>query len=893
MTKESWNPFSRKNRKEKKGISGLSSRSQTPPLLPAQLGSSAQQLQPSIEWQRPQNIPQSSSLPAATDSNPPETSVPITEASHDTQLAPPIEELPLRPSTLTEGSTEADSTISALSKSQTLWNEAYDRLKVDDAAKDVVASYETILLSVAQKQSPEIDIDSFDLENPLGRQKFSKILLQHGMHRTSKMSSATQKIGDVTKFLQGITKTIDGAIQSIPQAAIPWVGVKIALEILSNPSGVLSSNADGIACVTSKMEWYCALVDVVLQVKSKDLKQNLEALVIALYTTVLLYQMKTVCNYYRHRGWIVLRTLIKMDDLDSDLKAVKSAEEDFKTALGQFNNQSRLKCLDKIAQRATELRDSVGDLTQVVSGYFEAQKAKAANNEDKEILKALFVVDPESTMEWLESKKDKLLDAAFQWVLEDPGFVGFTDWENDENRLLWINGPAGTGKTMLMIGIIRYFCKQSAVFAPSLAYFFCTGLDQTTANATNALRSLIWMLFIQQPQLIKHIRTKYEFQSASVFTSPSAFASLSGVLMAILADPDLRPTYFVIDALDECIQGLKDLIKLMFECMQKSTKIRWLISSRPEIPIRKPDSGRLVVELDAQKLQDPVAAFIEYKLDELRFSESVSGYDDYSVVADIGSEICKKAENTFLWVALVFKELEEVDGWDALDHLQNIPSGLSKIYELIISKIESHSDINTQRCKNVLVAVFLAYRPVSLTEVGVLAGLGGRVQPNQIVTYCGSFLQVDENFVSFIHQSAQDYLQDVFSLRLLEGGLPAGHLQLAMASISLLDEQLQKNFHNTKDYGVLTKALRTVPCEKLTSLRYYCRFWLTHLCDSFRENWQPTEPQQKQLLAFLSKHSLHWMESIILISRLSAIRQQVKSLIVEVSKCLLALSNLN
>lgn len=880
MAKDSWNPFSRKNRKEKKGDSGESSRTKTPPALPGQLRQTAQQ-HPGIEPGRLQNIRQSSAVQGVAAANASEAFYPMPDTSHDTQHTPLREELPLRPSTLTEDSTEEDSSTSTLSKSQILWSEAYDRLKADDQSKDVVASYETILLGVAKKQSPEISIDSVDLEDPVGRQKFSKLLLQHGKDRTSKLSNTTQKVGEVTKFLQGITKTIDGAIQSIPQAAIPWVGVKIALEIFSNPSGVLSSNADGIAYVSSKMEWYCALVDIVFEVKSNDLKRNLEALVIALYKTVLLYQMKTVCNYYRHRGWIVLRTLVKMDDLDSDLKGVKSSEEDLKTSLDQFNDQNSIQRLNEIAQRATELRDSVGDLTQIVSGYFEAQKAKAADNEDKEIMKSLFVVDPESIMEWLESKKDKLLDAAFQWVLEDPDFLGFTDWENDENRLLWINGPAGTGKTMLMIGIIRHFSKQSAVFAPCLAFFFCTGLDQTTANATNALRSLIWMLFIQQPRLIKHIRAKYEFQSASIFTSPSAFSSLSSLLMAILADPDLQPMYFVIDALDECTHGLKNLIKLIFQSIQKSNKIRWLISGRPEVPIRKSDSGRLVVELDAQKLQNPVSAFIDYKLDELRHTESVSGYDD-SIVADIGCEIRKKAENTFLWVALVFKELEERDGWDALDHLQQIPSGLCKIYELIISKIESHSEINAQRCKNVLVAVFLAYCPVSLIEVGVLAGLGDRVQPKQIITYCGSFLQVDENFVSFIHQSAQDYLRDVFSVKLVEGGLPAGHFQLAMASVSLLDEKLQKNFYNVEDYGVLTKSLRTVSCEKLASLSYYCMFWLKHLCDSFRENWQPIEPQQKQLLAFLKKHSLHWMESIVLISRLSGIRQQLKSCIVEV-----------
>jgi tRNA A37 threonylcarbamoyladenosine biosynthesis protein TsaE len=67
-------------------------------------------------------------------------------------------------------------------------------------------------------------------------------------------------------------------------------------------------------------------------------------------------------------------------------------------------------------------------------------------------------------MESIEEKKDKLLEDAYKWIFYTQEYAAFTDWDDSgpdcsSNRLLWIKGPAGTGKTMLMIGIIRKLCS--------------------------------------------------------------------------------------------------------------------------------------------------------------------------------------------------------------------------------------------------------------------------------------------------------------------------------------------------------------------------------------------------------------------------------------------------
>jgi hypothetical protein len=63
-------------------------------------------------------------------------------------------------------------------------------------------------------------------------------------------------------------------------------------------------------------------------------------------------------------------------------------------------------------------------------------------------------------MERIEKSKDELLDDVYKWILRTPEYVAFTNWDDSGSdcplrRFLWIKGYAGTGKTMLMIGLIR------------------------------------------------------------------------------------------------------------------------------------------------------------------------------------------------------------------------------------------------------------------------------------------------------------------------------------------------------------------------------------------------------------------------------------------------------
>jgi hypothetical protein len=228
----------------------------------------------------------------------------------------------------------------------------------------------------------------------------------------------------------------------------------ISIQILLNPAKATKSNLAGIAHVVSRMDWYCALTEYFLEndhvdKSFKSALPQLKAKILELYKALLLYQMKSACSYYRHRGLVFLRGLANWDDWDADMKTVTDAENDLKMDLKQYNELHSKKALAQLVERAEVMEGLLGDIHQTLQDFITQQKA----DKDDKCLQDLFVVDPQDDLEKIENKKDTLLDGAYKWIIDTDEYAAFTNWSNDGllpfSRLMWVKGDAGTGKTHL------------------------------------------------------------------------------------------------------------------------------------------------------------------------------------------------------------------------------------------------------------------------------------------------------------------------------------------------------------------------------------------------------------------------------------------------------------
>ncbi|GAB1319506.1 NACHT domain-containing protein [Madurella fahalii] len=755
-------------------------------------------------------------------------------------------ELPVEPQNKSTATESTEQPIPAISTSERLWNAAYNDLELDDA--ELVGSYVRILEKVlgGETNEPSTADPRAKLKDPTARQKHMRELVQKGQERISKTSKVTIGVGDVADFVLSAKAMVDLVLQSVPQAApaaLPWAGVCLGLQMLRNPAQATRTNLAGIAHVISRMDWYCALTKHLLDENNSDefreVLSQLEKGIVDLYKALLLYQMKSVCSYYRNQGLVFLRGMLSLDDWDGDLGLVTTAEATVQNDAAQYSQELTKVSMGGLVRRAETMEKRLGDIHQDIRDFISLQKDARRDDFESACRRDLCVVDPQHDMERIEKSKDELLDEAFKWILRTPEYAAFTNWDDTGSdypprRLLWIKGHAGTGKTMLMIGIIRRLSLQPAALAPGVSFFFCQDTDMALNNATAVLRSLIWLLLLQQPCLISHILQKHKDSGAGLFKDKNAFHALSEAFKNMLKDPLLQPVYLAVDALDECVEDRLKLIRLISTSLELSQKVKWLLSSRPEVDLLaelripgtdSPEVSDGLVELDTQRLAKPVVAYISHKLSTLA---SRSGYDE-AVLDEVSHEVHQRAQNTFLWVALAFKALEkdEVHGSYAVEYIKDMPSGLSELYDHMITRIEKRNAKISQDCKKALVVAFLALRPLSLPELGVLANL----QPNRTrpaVETCGSFLTITGETVSLIHQSAKDYLERNFTAKLQPAGVAQGHADIGKRSIEAMSSDLRQNMYNL-DFGFKPNDMTVPYPDPLGRIRYSCMFWVDHL----------------------------------------------------------------
>lgn len=464
------------------------------------------------------------------------------------------------------------------------------------------------------------------------------------------------------------------------------------------------------------------------------------------------------------------------------------------------------------------------------------------------------------------------MPGSYRWVLKHTNFQQWAQGTN--NRLLWVKGDPGKGKTMLLCGLIDELTKSQH----ALSYFFCQATDSRINNATSVLRGLIYLLVDQKESLKRHVRIKWNHGSKSTFDPPNGWHVLCSMLNDILHDHS-EPTYLVIDALDECEDSsLSSLLNLIVSMASKFHHIKWLVSSRnlPDIERGLGGAnigGRLDISLEANAVfvSKAVANYIDYKVDNLAKLGS-----ELDLRKKVKETMQHKANGTFLWAALAFKELkteedEELeDDSEMLDILDQVPEGLANLYDRMWKQVSTQGPRNSRSCKAILATMFLAYRPLQLQELPMLAGFKGNLANHdtviKLVRRCGSFLtiQQDAETVHFVHQSAKDFLTD--NKNAFGGMFPSGmgdsHHQLFYRSVDAMASGLRQNIYGLCNPGVLTSEIQVPVPDPLAAIRYACVRWIDHFYEWVSSKQDRGQNNANDVATFLQDKYLYWLEAL-------------------------------
>ncbi|KAF7349466.1 HET-domain-containing protein [Mycena sanguinolenta] len=244
--------------------------------------------------------------------------------------------------------------------------------------------------------------------------------------------------------------------------------------------------------------------------------------------------------------------------------------------------------------------------------------------------------EPNSTKkkleEWLQSPPDMRqkqrdmekarADGTGRWLLENDIFV---EWE-DNSGVLWIEGPSGTGKSVLSSTVIQQLFQQQIQFAahaPAVAFFYFDFRHKETQSIEHALRRIVLQLSAQSPHPYETLDEQYQLSKGQKLPTCLELQSVFQKLTK-----ECGRTYIVLDALDECDpSGFSELIKLILVIKTwTETPLHLMITSQTRDIFSESFTGMSHITLKANAMQKEDIKYFVTK--ELQTNEKLIIWQD-------------------------------------------------------------------------------------------------------------------------------------------------------------------------------------------------------------------------------------------------------------------------
>ncbi|KAI9674393.1 MAG: hypothetical protein M1822_009071 [Bathelium mastoideum] len=338
-----------------------------------------------------------------------------------------------------------------------------------------------------------------------------------------------------------------------------------------------------------------------------------------------------------------------------------------------------------------------------------------------------------------------------------------------------------------------------------MAYFFCQNTIPELNHAAAIIRGLTYLLVDQKPELVGHLQRHYNQRGSDIFKGSNVIYELWRTLIEILKDTALPKVYLLVDALDECDSTSSGIFLklLLHERLKSSQKVKWIISSRNERHVKEylesPSAAYdTSLELNSRHVAKAVDAFVAFKVSDLTRRK---GYT-LETRKLIESYLMRKADGTFLWVALVCKELERVSARKALKAVEQFPTGLEPLYGRMMELVRQEDDKEEFKLRlRLLRMVTLSCRPLNLDEIGMIGDFEKELYDSKkymedLVQSCGSFLTISKDIVSFVHQSAKDFFSTGQGVTIFPSGLNETQKELVQQLLSLISTSLTRDIYS-------------------------------------------------------------------------------------------------
>ena len=318
----------------------------------------------------------------------------------------------------------------------------------------------------------------------------------------------------------------------------------------------------------------------------------------------------------------------------------------------------------------------------------------------------------------------KRLDGTCDWILHRAAFLDWMgpDFPSGASKILWINGPAGHGKTILCARVVQYLSTMPEY---PLAYYFCSSESEARRDSSSIMRS--WV-----SQIISSNRGAFELACSKWETNDRRTASQADIidLLRIIIQ-HIPSCTFVVDGLDECAwatgnceSSIEQSPKEFFESISSAVAniaTRILILSRDEPEIRH--SLRTIMA--GQSGQD----FAEYQIrpadvrpDTTLFSRSIIdnklANKRETLKTELSQRMANRCDGMFLWVKMLEDQLRSGKNQKQLEEtIDQTPTALSHLYDRNWMRICQLPEKDKLRAFAILRWATFALRPLTVLEI--------------------------------------------------------------------------------------------------------------------------------------------------------------------------------
>ncbi|KPM35923.1 hypothetical protein AK830_g10649 [Neonectria ditissima] len=389
-----------------------------------------------------------------------------------------------------------------------------------------------------------------------------------------------------------------------------------------------------------------------------------------------------------------------------------SRRRKFAWALGaKLKRTEQISLLKELVQALYDLVPPDG-----IKGY---PPASAWSAEIRQVIDQLKAKTPRELHAWPRQVPDERYEESLQrrlqgtcgWILERPTFLAWaaSEFPNDTNKVLWIHGPAGFGKTILCANMVEHMTKT---LQTPVAHFFFSPDSDSRENLSVVLRSWLSQVASQHEGAFECLLRRYE-DDANPIATPHTIVSLFEQVVRIVPE-----CTFVVDSLDECTD-LSPVTKFLTTLITATTatNTRVLVVSRPLLTIQEAlkSNGRSAFS-EHQIQSDDVRSDIEaYSRDIINMKLRNRSPDFRSALSEAMVERC---EGQFLWLKLQGESLRRGMSKKQLENIVNdTPTDLDRVYDNNWKRIVQFKEADRHRTFALLRWTAFALRPLTICEI--------------------------------------------------------------------------------------------------------------------------------------------------------------------------------